>query len=581
MKKYKFRFQILLMNISVISFIVIAFLVVFLIYYSDGQAGRRDEELENAVENINKNISSTLEMLDSIALQLSTNNYIVGVFKELPNQDAANYFKSEVAETKTIHEFMWSYILKQNTATRVCVYNDNGDFVYSGNAVDNSPLKEYIRDGRLLELKDAFSHQNKKKLYLKYDKDPLTEKDNTGYISIVREIKEYPLLNEKTLGYVEVQLSLSALDKVIFPKSDKDFSYLKDMQTGNIISRSTKRFNQIPKGRGYYEKSSSLNDYGLTVVVVRDNKEQTIFVRNVMISIVIIIIFLIAGVYLIQRRILIKLTQPLVNLCDSVKQIEFEQVVNKKFQECDYDEFARITAAFDQMLLNLKKSMDEVVLSKTSEVKAQMYALQAQMDPHFIHNTIAVIGALADEGEDEKITDVCEKLSEMIRYSGEFTGTDILLTEEVQYAINYMELMKVRYEENFSYEINFRVDREIRIPKFILQPLVENCFKHGFKKKSFPWNIKISCFEDENQWYLEVTDNGIGISSEHKNRILNKAHRMQDAMTQDMLEQLRIGGLSLQNVTARLYLYYHEDMIFQITEEPQGGTRVCIGGAKL
>ena len=130
MRKYKFRYKLLLTNVLVMGAVITTFLVSFLLYSLDIRSQKNVENREQILQRNSSSVESSLDMLDSIALQLSTNNYIIEVLKKLEDDYEENYFKSEVTETQKIHEFMWSYILKPNVASRVCIYNEHGDFVY-------------------------------------------------------------------------------------------------------------------------------------------------------------------------------------------------------------------------------------------------------------------------------------------------------------------------------------------------------------------------------------------------------------------------------------------------------------------
>lgn len=579
MRKYKFQFKLLLTNVLVIGVIITAFLVSFFLYYMDIRSQKDVENRERILQRNCSSIENSLDMLDSIALQLSANNYISEVLKNLDDENGENYFQSEVIETQRIHEFMWSYILKPNVASRVCIYNDQGDFVYTGDALSNAGIKKYLAPSRLKEMQTNFAQEGVNRLCTVSLKET-TNDNEAGYISIVREIKGQPLLNEKPLGYVEVQLFLDVLKRQILPVSEYENVYVKLTEDGRIISASGQNKDYIPENGRYTHTEMQIDKYGLSVEMVQDNSPQHIFVRTMVFSILAIILVLVAGVYIIQRTILMRLTKPLIELCNSITEIQDGLMDEEAMWGGRFDEFKHLNTAFNRMLGNLRQSMDEVVLAKTSEINAQMIALQAQMNPHFIHNTIAMIGALADDGENEKAVVMCGNLSQMIRYNTEIADIWTDVGKELQHARYYLELMKARYEEKFSYEVDMQMAEGIQIPKFVLQPLVENCIRHGFQKKEFPWNIYIRCFEEEGKWYLSVKDNGIGISEEQVSEIHSRLVMIQSQGPEEILKSLKIGGLSLTNVMVRLWMSYGEDMYFEVCTPgiENQGMHICIGG---
>ncbi|MBU9729106.1 sensor histidine kinase [Diplocloster modestus] len=582
MRKYKFRFKLLLTNVCVIGAVITVFLVSFLWYYLDIRSDQNAEEMERTIQKVSSGMETSIEMLDSIALQLSTNNYIVGVLKDLDVQNPDNYFQSEVVETKRIHEFMWSYILKTDVASRVCIYNRYGDFVYTGNAVDNEKVVEYIRRDHIDSIEQELAQDGIYSLYENCQEDRLTLKSNPGYVSVIRAIQEDPMLRGTPLGYVEVQLSITVLGRMLNTGVDTEYFCVKDLKSKEFLFGSDSEIPESVKDKAIIRRAVPIEKYGIQIEMEQDNSGQAVFMRNMMLTILAVLIVLTGGVFIIQKSILTRLTSPLIKLCESVTRIEGGGAEQGLVLEGGYDEFAHIETAFNQMLGNLRQSMEEVVLARTSELNAQLLALQAQMDPHFIHNAIAVIGALADEGENEKAVLMCQKLSEMIRYNTEYGDARVQVQEEIRHAENYLDLMKVRYEDKFQYQISSGIDWRIQIPKYVLQPLVENCFRHGFKKKGFPWQLEIRCYEDERNWYLEVRDNGVGMDQEQMEEISRQLSLIQTKNPKEMMENLKIGGLSLINVMMRLWMNYGNTMFFEIKMPGIGneGAVVCIGGLK-
>lgn len=138
--------------------------------------------------------------------------------------------------------------------------------------------------------------------------------------------------------------------------------------------------------------------------------------------------------------------------------------------------------------------------------------------------------------------------------------------------------MKIRYEDKFLYSMVYVGEiRSFRIPRFIIQPLLENCFAHGFKKKTFPWIIDIQVLFMENVWEIRIRDNGSGIEAEKQKQIQEQLNEIHNKELTELIKELRIGGLSLKNVFVRLYIAYGEDLIFDI-ENSEHGAGIVIGG---
>ena len=234
------------------------------------------------------------------------------------------------------------------------------------------------------------------------------------------------------------------------------------------------------------------------------------------------------------------------------------------------------------MLLRLRQSMDENIRRQSYEMKANMIALQAQMDPHFLYNTLTVIKSLSREKNTAQITRTCDYLVKMLRYISSYDDHTVSLNQELAHTENYLELMKIRFEDQFTYtfSIDSDVDTEnLRIPKLTLQPLVENCFQHGFKTVAPPWNVYVHFWQEENHWFVNVTDNGTGITPDKKEELMNKIEEFLSHPS-DSISSMKIGGMGLVNTVARLKLRYKSQILFDITALPNGGTSVTLGGIK-
>lgn len=142
------------------------------------------------------------------------------------------------------------------------------------------------------------------------------------------------------------------------------------------------------------------------------------------------------------------------------------------------------------------------MLAKVNEIKSQFLALQSQMNPHFLHNMLAIIAMEAQSDSESKIPSICQKLGEMLRYTSHMGNGYSTMEEEFRIAEDYLELMKIRYEDMFEYQIQMAEEiGEIHIPKLILQPICENSFQHGLKYVETPWKIFVKSWKEGNRWF--------------------------------------------------------------------------------
>ena len=205
-----------------------------------------------------------------------------------------------------------------------------------------------------------------------------------------------------------------------------------------------------------------------------------------------------------------------------------------------------------------------------------MLALQAQMNPHFLYNTLTTISIKAENHGDMDIVDMCDNLSSMLRYIAKEGSASVTIAVELDYLEKYLRLMKNRYPAQFTVttEIPEELTR-VQVPKLILQPIIENCFKYAFNKRA-PWLIEIKGQMHDGLWSISVTDNGVGFDQEvlaflQENMASDTFHFASDNMEKT----------GLLNIYYRLKLRYGEDAIFQILNLDGEGSTVTIGGKEL
>jgi two-component system sensor histidine kinase YesM len=239
------------------------------------------------------------------------------------------------------------------------------------------------------------------------------------------------------------------------------------------------------------------------------------------------------------------------------------------------NEWDKLSFSFLKMNTRLKESFDQLLLSRTQELQSKMTALQSQMNPHFLYNSLATISAMAYERTYEEIIVMCESLSDMMRYIAADESSMVDIQTEINYTEMYLTCMKLRYGNMISCTIE--VDASIRgykIPKLMIQPLVENAIKYS-TKISPPWNITIRGSIDQNRWIIEVIDNGPGFDEHELSRFYEKVNEMEQL---NVLPALKLHGMGLLNIYTRLKLHYGNLMYFDIRNMPDQGAKVTIGG---
>jgi two-component system sensor histidine kinase YesM len=252
---------------------------------------------------------------------------------------------------------------------------------------------------------------------------------------------------------------------------------------------------------------------GWTVAVI--DSEQVLlspvssFTRGVAVAGVGAVLLVLFISYLLARRF----GAPIAALSASVRSLTLSgAAVRAREPSSGIEELDALSASFAQMRARLGESVEQLVRSRSLELRARMLALQSQMNPHFLYNTISTIGALAEDGRSTEIAGMCDELSRMLRYVSAAEPAEVTLAEEIEHTRHFLGLMRHRYEEQVSWSIDIPRDLlEIPVPRLSVQPLVENSLKHGIHVPP-PWKVTVSAERRDGRWFVSVADNGAGFT---------------------------------------------------------------------
>ena len=201
---------------------------------------------------------------------------------------------------------------------------------------------------------------------------------------------------------------------------------------------------------------------------------------------------------------------------------------------------------------------------------AEYKALLLQINPHFLNNTLEIIGSLALQGKMKEVMNVSIYLGKMLRYSLNSKSNIVQISEEINYIKSYTDILKLRYEDMITIQFEVGDDtKSFPIIKFILQPLVENAVKYSFIEKNYA-DIFIKTEKVGNQICLAVEDKGIGMTKVMISDLLN-----QDDESFNVLDS-KGNSIGLRNVLGRLKLYYGNDFSFQIDSKKNEGTKITL-----
>lgn len=280
-----------------------------------------------------------------------------------------------------------------------------------------------------------------------------------------------------------------------------------------------------------------------------------------------------------------QITRPLMELAAAADQLAHGDFDVKLPTVTSSDEIGTVTQAFNQMVISIREYIEKVKSSMKAEKEAQERELlmethlkdaqlkyyQAQINPHFLFNSLNAGAQMAMMEDAEKTCTFIQNMADFFRYSMKSLQTDVYLSEEVQLVENYLAIMNVRFAGDIHFQKEIDCDISgIQVPCMILQPAVENAIQYGLRSISWEAVLRLSIWEKEPYILIQISDNGCGILP-------------------DRLEEIRCGtitsspteknsnGIGLGNVQDRLRLYYNKEHLFSIDSAGENkGTTVTI-----
>lgn len=266
------------------------------------------------------------------------------------------------------------------------------------------------------------------------------------------------------------------------------------------------------------------------------------------------------------------ISRPIRDLSEEMKTITLNEYSGSTLESRE-DEIGILQDSFNHMITRNKELIAQQYQAKLEKRNAQLRALQAQINPHFMYNTLQVIGGMALEKDAPEVYSVTLALSDILRYSLNFSKEMVCLEEEVEYLKSYVMIQNERFGGKVQLKLELEPDtRKCLIPKLILQPLAENSFEHGLLNKAGDWLLTVeSHTTPEGDLLICIKDNGIGFDSERLAQIREKVEL-------DTVKALNSGShIGLANVHARIKLRSaKEGHGVSIDSSPETGTTVSV-----
>ena len=269
--------------------------------------------------------------------------------------------------------------------------------------------------------------------------------------------------------------------------------------------------------------------------------------------------------FLISVLISRAITNPLRKLATTMQVVEQGDFTTRS-QVHSNNEIGQLGDSFNHMIATIQDLMEQQKRIEEQKRKSEWNLLQAQIKPHFIYNTLDSIIWMSHAGRNEEVVEMTSALAQLLRNSIGSGKEIITLNEELAHIESYLVIQKMRYREKLRFEMDIDPEtRSYRIPRLVLQPLVENAIYHGIKVKEHGGTVRVTSMLDEDQLLITVEDDGAGMTPEQLAHIYDQKESDESS-----------SKIGVYNVNERLQFYFGADFGLKFFSEPEKGTTVML-----
>ncbi len=298
------------------------------------------------------------------------------------------------------------------------------------------------------------------------------------------------------------------------------------------------------------------------------NALQTTMIRNMIVLISIVVVLSLVLLYFLlkkSRKLSSRIVEPIDKICQRLKAIGKGSLLVCEPIQADVVEVQLLSDGIEKMVGRLKVQIDKNTEQEKHRRRTELALLQAQINPHFLYNTLDTIIWLAESGEISQAVKMVDSLSSFFRFSLSRGQNIITIAEEERHVRSYLEIQQIRYRDLMEYEIDVPEQlKDFILPKLTLQPLVENALYHGIKTKRRQGFIRVSGKVQDKHLILEVYDDGIGMTEERLN------------MVKASLKGGKSEGFGLKAVHQRIQILFGAEYGLTIESKPNVGTRTLV-----
>lgn len=510
--------------------------IFYLILENQMQQSIADKEISNRTA-ISNNLDSTMKSINSISrltmLRSTVRTFLLAESNSTPRTRNA---------LQEIHDILNTF----NLSCNVVILRMDGQCLNTG------PGITYVNTGKIFETEWLNEVMAQKGNYVIKAGTRGAFRSNIGeMVSFVRVIND--INTQKPIGILAINLPSRFFEQAYEGLSGETSHFALYDTSGRLICKDNESTfsslnpeNLLQNTREetdklFYKSIFTCDTLGDSHFILASRLEVRILdglPAKLLVALIIGAFILLAFMWLINTYIAKNVIYPIQRLVDSMAEVQ-NGWLHRVSMNVNDDEIGLLKNSYNAMLIEINQLIEELLQKEKTLRMAELDALQEQMKPHFLYNTLDMIRYMALENRTDEVYNMLETLGNFYRRFLSKGSTDLSLGEEIEIVKSYLTLQRTRFEDIFTdeYEIEEGLS-SIRVPRLILQPLVENSIYHGIRPKGEHGVIRVTVKRQEDFLFLSIYDNGIGMSA-HQRELLFSGKDSRSFGFQGIIERIR------------------------------------------
>ena len=510
--------------------------IFYLILENQMQQSIADKEISNRTA-ISNNLDSTMKSINSISrltmLRSTVRTFLLAESNSTPRTRNA---------LQEIHDILNTF----NLSCNVVILRMDGQCLNTG------PGITYVNTGKIFETEWLNEVMAQKGNYVIKAGTRGAFRSNIGeMVSFVRVIND--INTQKPIGILAINLPSRFFEQAYEGLSGETSHFALYDTSGRLICKDNESTfsslnpeNLLQNTREetdklFYKSIFTCDTLGDSHFILASRLEVRILdglPAKLLVALIIGAFILLAFMWLINTYIAKNVIYPIQRLVDSMAEVQ-NGWLHRVSMNVNDDEIGLLKNSYNAMLIEINQLIEELLQKEKTLRMAELDALQEQMKPHFLYNTLDMIRYMALENRTDEVYNMLETLGNFYRRFLSKGSTDLSLGEEIEIVKSYLTLQRTRFEDIFTdeYEIEEGLS-SIRVPRLILQPLVENSIYHGIRPKGEHGVIRVTVKRQEDFLFLSIYDNGIGMSA-HQRELLFSCKDSRSFGFQGTIERIR------------------------------------------